>query len=59
MVRVGVLNGTFNNISAFIGGGNQGSRGNHRPVASHYQILSLNVLSNTPRNEWIRISESK
>jgi len=25
--------------------------GNNRPVASHWQTLSLNVLSSTPRHE--------
>jgi hypothetical protein len=49
-----VLNTTFNNISfifvvvSFIGGGN---RKNHRPVASHRQTLSHNVVSSTPRHE--------
>ena len=49
-----MLNTTFNNISfifvvvSFIGGGN---RENHRPVASHRQTLSHNVVSSTPRHE--------
>jgi len=25
---------------------------NHRPVASHWQTLSFNVVSSTPRHEW-------
>jgi hypothetical protein len=27
-------------------------RENHRPVASHWQTLSHNVVSSTPRHEW-------
>jgi len=36
---------------SFIVEGNQSTRWNHRPVASHWQTLSLNVVSSTPRNE--------
>jgi hypothetical protein len=52
-----VFNATFNNISVIswrsvllvekIGGPEE----NHRPVASHYQTLSHNVASSTPRHE--------
>jgi hypothetical protein len=40
-----VFNATFNNISVIIGGGNQ------RPAVSHWQTLSHNVVSSTPRHE--------
>jgi hypothetical protein len=33
---------------SFIGGGNRSVRENHRPVASHWQTLSQNVVSSTP-----------
>ena len=32
---------------------------NHRPVASHWQTLSHNVLSSTPRHEWGSNSQLK
>ena len=35
---------------SFLCEGNQ-NRENHRPVARHYQILSHNVASSTPRHE--------
>jgi hypothetical protein len=41
-----VYNVTFNNISDTGGPGE-----NHRPVASHWQTLSHNVESSTPRHE--------
>jgi len=52
-----VLNNTFNNISVISWGsvllaeetGVPG--GNHRPVASHQQILSHNVAWSTPRHK--------
>ena len=31
---------------------NAAPRENHRPVASHWQTLSHNVVSSTPRHEW-------
>jgi hypothetical protein len=52
-----VSNATFNNISViswrvnFIGRGNQIPGENHRPVASHLQTSSHNVVSSTPRHE--------
>ena len=48
-----VFNVTFNNILAvsFIGGGNQSNGENHRPATSHWQTLSHNVVSSTPRHE--------
>jgi hypothetical protein len=50
VVRVMVFNATFNNISVGIGQFDSGE--NHRPVASHWQTLSHNVVSNSPRYEW-------
>jgi hypothetical protein len=52
-----VFNATFNNISVTSwrsvllveGAGVPGE--NHRPVASHCQTLSTNVVSSTPRHE--------
>jgi hypothetical protein len=35
---------------SFIGGGNQSTRQNHSPVASHSQTLSHNIVSSTPRH---------
>jgi hypothetical protein len=52
-----VFNGTFNNISVIswrsvLLMGETGVHGeNHRPVASHRQTLSHNVVSSTPRHE--------
>ena len=57
-VRSMVFNATFNNISAiswrsvFLWKENGVSGENHRPTASHWQILSHNVVSSTPRHEW-------
>jgi hypothetical protein len=51
------FNATFNNISvisqkSFLLVNETGVSGeNHRPVASHWQTLSHNVLSSTPRHE--------
>ena len=51
-VTVMVFNTTFNNISViswqsgFFGGGN------HRPVASHCQTLSHNIIWITPCHVW-------
>jgi hypothetical protein len=36
---------------SFICGGNQSTDENHRPVASHSQTSSHNVVSSTPRHE--------
>ena len=36
---------------SFIGGENGVPGGKHRPVASHWQTLSYNVVSSTPRHE--------
>jgi len=33
---------------SYIGGGNRSTRRNHRPVTSHLQTLSHNVVSSTP-----------
>jgi hypothetical protein len=52
-----VFNATFNNISAISWQSvllveETGVPGeNHRPTASHWQILSYNVVSSTPRHE--------
>jgi hypothetical protein len=58
MVWFMVFNATFNNIS-FISWWSvllveePGVLGeNHRPIASHLQTLSHNVVSSTPRQEW-------
>jgi hypothetical protein len=59
-VRVMVYNITFNNNSVISWGSvllvdETGVTGeNHRTVASHWQTLSHNVLSSTPRLIWIR-----
>ena len=53
-----VFNATFNNISFILWQSvllveETGVSGeNHRPVASHWQTLSHNVVSSTPRHEW-------
>ena len=53
-----VLNPTFNNISVIswwsvlLVEETGVHRENHRPVASHWQTLSHNVVSSTPGNEW-------
>ena len=52
-----VFNTAFNNISAIswqsvlLMEGTGVSGENHRPVASHWQTLSHNVVSSTPRHE--------
>ena len=52
-----VFNATFNNISVILCGSvllveeTEGPREDHRPAASHKQILSHNVVSSTPRHE--------
>jgi hypothetical protein len=53
-----VFNATFNNISAISWWSvllveDTGVPGeNHRPVASHRQTLSHDVVSSTPHHEW-------
>jgi len=53
-----VFNDTFNNISvtsrrsALLVEETGGHGENHRPVASHWQTLSHNVVSSTPRHEY-------
>ena len=53
-----VFNATFNNISVIslrsvLLMEKTGVHGeNHRPVASHWQTLSHNVVSSTPHHEW-------
>jgi hypothetical protein len=39
---------------SFIGGGNRSTQRNYRPVASHWQSLSNNVVSSTPRQSGVR-----
>jgi hypothetical protein len=57
MVRVIVLNATFNNISVILWRSvlfveeTRVPRENHRPAASHWQTLSYNVVSSTPHHE--------
>ena len=52
-----VLSATFNNIlvmswrSVVLVTETGGHRENHRPGASHWQTLSHNVVSDTPRHE--------
>ena len=56
-IRVMVFNPTFNNISVIAWRSvllveeTGVPRENHRPVASHWQTLSYNVVSSTPRHE--------
>jgi hypothetical protein len=53
-----VFNDTFNNItvilwqSVFLVEETVVPGENHQPVASHWQILSHNVVLSTPRHEW-------
>jgi len=58
MVSVGVSNGTLKNISAFSGGGNRGTRGKSPTCHKSLTNFITYCLSSTPRNKWIRISES-
>jgi hypothetical protein len=46
-----VLSATFNNISVLLVEETRVPRENHRPVASHLQTLSHNVVSSTPCHE--------
>ena len=53
-IRVMVFNATFNNISAISWRSVllvEETGENHRPAASHWQTLSHNVVSSTPRHE--------
>ena len=54
-----VFNAAFNNISVYRDGQEEtGVTGeNHRPVASHRQTLSHNIVSITPRHERVSNSE--
>jgi hypothetical protein len=60
MVRVMVFNPTFNNISVIswlsvlLVEETRVPEENHRPVGSHWQTLSHNVVSSTPRLNGIR-----
>jgi hypothetical protein len=53
-----VFNATFNNISVIswlsvlLVEETGVPRENHRPAVSHWQTLSHNILSSTPRHEW-------
>ena len=50
-----VFNATFNNISVISWRSVllvEETGKNHRPVASHLQSLSHNVVSTTPHHEW-------
>jgi len=52
------FNATFNNTSVIswqsvlLVEETEVPRENHRPVVSHWQTLSHNVVSSTPRHEW-------
>jgi hypothetical protein len=46
-----VFNTTVNNMSVLLVEEIGGPVENHRPVTSHRQTLSHNVVSSTPRNE--------
>jgi len=62
MVVMMVFNATFNNISVLSLRSVllvEGTGENHRPVASHWQTWSHNVLSSTPRHERGSISQLK
>jgi hypothetical protein len=49
-----VFNATFNNISFLVMEETGVPGENHRYVANHWQILSYNVISSTPRMNGIR-----
>jgi hypothetical protein len=57
IVKLGSFNATFNNIAVISWGSvllveeTGGSWENHQPVARHWQTLSHNVVSSTPRHE--------
>ena len=53
-IKIMLFNATFNNISVISWWSKllvEETGENHRPVTSHWQILSHNVVSSTPRNE--------
>jgi hypothetical protein len=58
-VRIMVFNATFNNIaviswqSVLLVEESGGTGENHRPTANHWQTLSHNVASSTPRLSWL------
>jgi hypothetical protein len=60
VIRLMMVYATFNNISVISWRSvllveETGVPGeNHRPVASHWQTLSHNVVSSTPRLSWIQ-----
>jgi hypothetical protein len=62
MVRVMVISAIFNYISVIswrsvlLVNDTGGPGENHRPVASHLQILSHNVVQSTPRDDCTGIS---
>jgi hypothetical protein len=45
---------TYILVVSFIGEGNRSTGEKHRPVASHWQTLSHNVVSSTPCHERVR-----
>ena len=49
--RLMVFNAIFSNISIILVEEPMSIRENYRPVSSHLQALSDNVVSSTPRNE--------
>jgi len=52
-----VFNATFNIISAISWQSAllvEETRENHRTLANHWRTLSHNVVSSTPRHEWIK-----
>ena len=60
MVWLGLIYGVYRHFQnyvsyiiavSFIGVGNHNTRRNHRPVASHWHILSHNVVSSTSRHK--------
>jgi hypothetical protein len=65
IVRVVVFNATFNNIlvifwwSILLVEETGVPRENHRAFVSHWQTLSHNVVSHTPRHEGIRSMKEK
>ena len=46
-----VFDTTFNNISVLLVEETRVHRENHQPVVSHWQTLSHNVVTSTPRHE--------
>jgi hypothetical protein len=64
-VRILVFNSTFNNISlisclsVLLMEEARVPRENHRPVTSHWQTLSHNVVLSTPRHELYRMKSKR